>query len=278
MAIVAGAAWGGIGAASALVFAREGAKVVVSTRSRKEKLDETVEKIRAGGGEAVAVMGDVAEQAHWDACLQAALDHFGKLDVLMDNAGGGIAAKPVIEFSPEEWRKGLDMNLTGAWLGAKTCIPEMIRNGGGSMVFISTVNSFVTSAGFGVYSASKAGMNALARSIALEYGREGIRCNAIAPGFVAGERHRERLKETPLDEEMHRDCYPIGRFGAPEEIAHAALFLASDEASFITGITLVADGGFTLQTPEALVVPGFRRRWRDDILVPQKPDEGPTQP
>jgi NAD(P)-dependent dehydrogenase (short-subunit alcohol dehydrogenase family) len=149
----------------------------------------------------------------------------------------------------------------------------MIEGGGGSLVFISTVNGTITNPGFGLYGAAKGGLNALTRSIALDYGRDGIRANAIAPGQIVGEREQERLALDPLEEAACRDCYPIGRYGTPEEIANVALFLASDESSFVTGITLTADGGLTLQSPEALVRPSFRKRWRKDVLIPHPADE-----
>jgi NAD(P)-dependent dehydrogenase (short-subunit alcohol dehydrogenase family) len=149
----------------------------------------------------------------------------------------------------------------------------MIKSGGGSIVFISTVNATITNPHFGLYGAAKGGLNALTRSIALDYGRDGIRCNTIAPGQVVGERETVRIDNDPLEDYLSRDCYPIGRYGRPEEIANCALFLASDEASFVTGIVLTADGGLTIQSPEALVRPSFRLRWRDDVLVPTPREE-----
>lgn len=270
VAIVAGAAWGGIGAATAYRFACEGAKVVVNTRRRAEKLEETVTRIRDAGGEAVSVMGDVADKDTWQTLVDTALDRFGKVTTLVHNASHSYT-KPAIEFTQEEWNEGLAVTLGGPWLGAKYCIPEMIRVGGGAIVFISTVNATITNPGFGLYGAAKGGLNALTRSIALDYGRSGIRANAIAPGQIVGEREKVKLATDPVEEQACRDCYPLGRYGKPEEIANAALFLASDEASFVTGIVLTADGGLTLQSPEALVRPSFRLRWRDDILVPQSP-------
>lgn len=272
VAIVAGAAWGGIGAATALRFAQEGAHLVINTRSRAEKLDETAANIRAAGGRAVTVMGDVANAAAWEAMTAAALTEFGKIDILVHNAAQSFL-KRAVEFTQEEWDRGLAVTLGGPWLGAKHCIPHMQQQGGGSIVFISTVNATITNPLFGLYGAAKGGLNALTRSIALDYGRDGIRCNAIAPGQIVGERERERIARDPLEDALSRDCYPLGRYGTPEEIANVALFLASDEASFVTGIVLTADGGLTLQSPEALVRPSFRKRWRDDILVPQPRDE-----
>lgn len=274
VAIVAGAAWGGIGAATAYRFAQEGAKVVVNTFSREEKLQETVDHIHALGGSAVAVMGDIAEETTWQTLVQTALASFGRLDILVQNAAQSFV-KRAVEFSHEEWNRGLAVTLTGPWLGAKACIPEMIKGGGGSLVFISTVNGTITNPGFGLYGAAKGGLNALTRSIALDYGRDGIRANAIAPGQIVGEREAQRLAHDPVEEAASRDCYPLGRYGTPEDIANVALFLASDESAFVTGITLTADGGLTLQSPEALVRPSFRKRWRHDVLLPHPIEDVP---
>lgn len=271
VAIIAGAAWGGIGAATALLFAQEGAKVVVNTRGRQEKLMETVERIQAIGGEVAWTMGDVADPAAWESMVDTAVDNFGKITTLVHNAAHSYV-KPAIDFTLEEWNEGLAVTLSGPWLGAKHCIPEMIKVGGGTIVFVSTVNATITNPHFGLYGAAKGGLNALTRSIAVDYGRAGIRCNAVAPGEIVGERRAEDLAHDSFEEQMVRDCYPLGRYGTPEEIANVNLFLASDESSFVTGIVLTADGGLTLQSPEALVKPSFRLRWRDDILVPRSPD------
>lgn len=272
VAIVAGAGAGGIGGTTAVRFAQEGARVVVNAMPGEERLHETVAQIRAGGGEAVAVPGDVSQVSTWEALVQAALDNFGQINILMHNAARSYI-KPAIEFTLEEWNDAIAVSLSGPWLGAKHCIPEMIKAGGGSLVFTSTVNSLITNPGFGVYSTSKAGLNGLTRSIAMEYGRQGIRCNAIAPGLIVGARQRENVQRDPLEEQMNNDLYPVGRYGRPEDIANVALFLASDEAAFVTGIVLVADGGLTLQSPEAVARPAFRKRWRDTVLVPHPIDE-----
>ena len=273
VAIVAGAGWGGIGAATAYRFAQEGARLVINSYSRKEKLEQTAERIRAVNGEVATVMGDVAEAATWDALVATARERFGRLDILVHNASSVVLKRPA-DFTDEEWDRSLAVTLGGPRLGVRACVPELIQAGGGAIVFISTVNATITNPLFGVYSVAKAGLNALARSVALEYGRDGIRCNAIAPGQIMGERASARIDDDPLEDQLSRDCYPLGRYGRPEEIASCALFLASDDASFVTGTVLTADGGLTIQSPEALVRPSFRSRWRDDILVPKIKDEG----
>ena len=225
VAIVAGAAWGGIGAATAYRFACEGAKVVVNTRRREGKLAETVARIQEAGGEAVAVMGDVADESTWQNLVKTAMTNYGKITTLVHNASHSYTKK-AIEFTLDEWNESLGVTLGGPWLGAKYCIPEMIHNGGGSLVFISTVNATITNPGFGLYGAGKGGLNALTRSIALDYGREGIRANAIAPGQIVGERGELSLAEDTLEEQASRDCYPIGRYGKPEDIAKRRALLS----------------------------------------------------
>ncbi len=268
VAIVTGAGWGGIGAATARRFVEEGAKVVINALPDEDRLLETERELQAIGGKVVTVPGDISQAATWAALVQAALDNFGQLNILMQNAAQAFI-KPVIELSEEEWNRAIAVSLTGPWLGAKACIPAMIESGGGSIVFTSTVNSLITNPGFGVYSSSKAGLNGLTRSLAMEYGRSGIRCNAIAPGLIVGARQQEAMQADELEDQMNRDLYPVGRYGNPQDIANVALFLASDEAAFVTGIVLVADGGLTLQSPEAIARPSFRKRWRDTLLVPQ---------
>lgn len=274
VAIVAGAGWGGIGAATALRFAQEGAHLVINNNRRKEKLEETAERIRAVGGEVALVEGDVSDSATWEALVTTARERFGRIDILVHNASSAVLGLPA-DITDEDWERTINVTLRGPLLSVRYCVPEMIKGGGGSIIFISTVNATITNPSFGIYSVAKAGVNALARSVALEYGRDGIRCNALAPGQIVGERETEAMALDPLEDQMSRDCYPLGRYGSPEDIAGCALFLASDDSAFVTGITLTADGGLTIQSPEGLVRPSFRARWRDDILVPQK-REGDT--
>lgn len=271
VAIVAGAGWGGIGAATAYRFAREGARVVINANDYFDKLEETAARIRADGGTVDVVTGDVAEAVTWERMVNTARDRFGKLDVLVHNPAYAVM-KRAGELSDDEIERSLAVTLRGPLLGVRYCAPEMIRAGGGSIIFISTVNATITSPRFAIYSVAKAGVNALTRSVALDYGRDGIRCNAIAPGQIVGEREAARMLDDPLEDQLARDCYPLGRYGRPDDVAGAALFLASDDASFVTGVVLTVDGGLTLQSPEGLVRPSFRARWRDDLLVPAPRD------
>ena len=209
VAIIAGAAWGGIGAASALRFAQEGAKLVVNTRNREDKLHETVIKIQEVGGDVTAVMGDVQDVSAWEAMRNSALEHYGRIDILVHNAAHSYM-KRALEFTQEEWNHGLAVTLGGPWLGAKHCIPAMIEQGGGSVVFVSTVNATITNPLFGLYGAAKGGLNALTRSIALDYGRDGIRCNAIAPGQIVGEREAERIAKDALEDQLSAIAIHLG--------------------------------------------------------------------
>ncbi len=272
VAIVAGAGWGGIGAATAVRFAQEGARLVINNTSRPDKLAETAERIQTIGGEVATVIGDVAAAATWEQLVATALERYGKLTTLVHNAAYAVMGRAV-DLTDEDWDRTLGVTLRGPILGVRHCIPEMIKAGGGTIVLISTVNATITNPSFTAYSVAKGGLNALNRSVAFEYGRSGIRCNAIAPGQIVGEREAARMLDDPLEDQLSRDCYPLGRYGRPDEIANCALFLASEESSFVTGVVLTADGGLTLQSPEALVRPSFRSRWRDDILVPRDKTE-----
>lgn len=270
IAIIAGAAWGGIGGATALRFAQEGARVVVNTLSREKELHETVSRIEAIGGQAVGVMGDASQEETWSKLVATALERYGKVTLLFYNPATNMR-HPIADYPVEDWQRVMDVALTGALIAAQAVIPEMIRAGGGSLVFNSSIHSLATIPRYAAYATAKAGLNALVRSIALECGRDGIRANAVAPGAIMGQRQIAGLREMPGEEAAVIDLFPIGRYGRPEDIANVALFLASDEAAFVTGQTIVADGGNTLRLAEALVWPSRRLYWRDNVLVPQPP-------
>jgi NAD(P)-dependent dehydrogenase (short-subunit alcohol dehydrogenase family) len=251
VAIVTGGG-SGIGRVTAELFATEGAKVVVAD-VQGEQAASTAAAIAARGGQAEAITVDVTDEDQVQAMVERAVDTFGGLHVLMNNAGifpdddGGVLDTP-----PSTWQLVMDVNLKGVWLGCRAAVPAMLASGGGSIVNVASFVALVGAATAQVaYTASKGGVLSFTRELAVEYARQGIRANALCPGPI----------ETPLLAELLADPerrqrrlvhIPIGRFGRPEEIARAALFLASDEASFVTGSSMVVDGGITAAyvTPE----------------------------
>ncbi len=251
VAVVTGAG-SGIGREAASLFAAEGAMVVVADVAG-DRAAAVVADIAAVGGRAIAVTVDVSDEDQVAAMVAAAVDTFGGLHVLLNNAGifpeedGGVLDTP-----PETWAKVMDVNLKGVWFGCRAAVPAMLASGGGSIVNVASFVALVGAATAQIaYTASKGGVLAMTRELAVEYARKGIRANSICPGPI----------ETPLLAELLADPgrrqrrlvhIPIGRFGRPEEIAKAALFLASDDASFVTGSALVVDGGITAAyvTPE----------------------------
>jgi NAD(P)-dependent dehydrogenase (short-subunit alcohol dehydrogenase family) len=157
--------------------------------------------------------------------------------------------------------------LKSVYLGAKHCIPEMRKAGGGAIVNISSANGLISNPSFAAYSAAKSGVLGLTRNLAIDYGLEGIRVNAICPGLIVNEQTEARLLADEAEARGSRDPYLVGRWGRPQDVAFAALYLASDEAAFVTGTVLAVDGGLTCQSPEATIRPSFRRRWRRDVAM-----------
>jgi NAD(P)-dependent dehydrogenase (short-subunit alcohol dehydrogenase family) len=234
----------GMGKAAAILFAKEGAKVVVVDIAT-EKGDETVRTIKTVGAEAIFVHADVSKAKDVKKMIKATLDTYGKLDILYNNAGIIVETLPIGEATEEAFDKTIDVNLKSVFLGMRYAIPEMMKSGGGVIINKGSQVADRALAGIPSYAASKGGIEALSRNAAIEYAKHSIRINCINPGTIA----------TPLvlsmSEEAKRrtlDVIPIGRFGQPEEVAYLALFLASDEASYITGQAIIIDGGLTMDS------------------------------
>ena len=244
VALISGGARG-MGAVEARLLSSEGAKVVIGD-VLEEAGRQTEAAVNEAGGECVFVRLDVTSEEDWAQAVAAAVDRFGKLDILVNNAGvsstGGIE-----DITVEEWDRILDINTKGVFLGTKAAIPEMRKAGGGSIVNISSAAGIAPSPGTSAaYSASKGAVRILTKSTAVQYARENIRCNSVHPGPIETPMLRAaRGEDAELDDTVAR--VPLGRIGTPEEIAYGVLFLASDEASFVTGSELVIDGGRTAQ-------------------------------
>jgi NAD(P)-dependent dehydrogenase (short-subunit alcohol dehydrogenase family) len=238
----------GIGRASALRLAEEGGSVLAVDIS-EEPLAGTVEEITRAGGVAVAQRTDVSDSAQVDAMVAACVERFGSIDVLVNNAGVNLPGV-LHEVSDEEIDRTLGVNVRGPIYGCRAAIPHMLRQGGGSIVNMSSVNGIVSEPFLAVYSASKGAIVMLTKGVALDYAKQGIRCNAICPGWVDTPiNHAHAAMLGGLDKVYAEiDSFqPIGRPGEPREIANVVLFLASDESSFMTGSVVVADGGMTSQ-------------------------------
>lgn len=244
VAIVTGAS-SGIGKAAASLFAAEGASVVVVAR-RKKELVELVEEIRAAGGHAVVVQGDTRDEATAALAVSTAREHFGGLDIAFNNAGTLGEVGPATEMSLSGWRDTIETNLTAAFLSAKHQIPAMLERGAGSVVFTSTfVGHTVGFPNVAAYASSKAGLTGLVQTLAAEFGPRSIRVNAILPGGTDTAMARQ-MNGTPEAMAHVAALHALKRLAKPEEIARAALFLASDAASFTTGTAMLVDGGVSI--------------------------------
>jgi len=250
VALISGAARGQ-GAAEAKLFANEGAKVLIG-----DMLDEAGMKvgaeIRELGGEATYVHLDVTSEEDWISAIRAAVDRHGKLDILVNNAGiSGTRQEGVPtgieDASVEAWDQVLDVNAKGVFLGTKHAIPELRKADGGSIINISSIAGLVgLGRSSGAYAASKGAVRLLTKSTAVQYAKEGIRCNSVHPGWIDTPM-TERSLSVPENRGDRINRTPLGRIGTVDDIAYGVLFLASDEASFITGSELVIDGGYTAQ-------------------------------
>jgi NAD(P)-dependent dehydrogenase (short-subunit alcohol dehydrogenase family) len=246
VAIVTGAS-SGIGRATALVFAEEGAAVVVSAR-RQDELDAVVAMIQATGGRAVAVAGDVRDEALARSLVDAAARNFGGLDIAFNNAGTLGEMAPVGDLTLDGWREVIDTNLTGAFLGAKHQSAAMVKGGGGSLIFTSSfVGVSAGMPGMAAYAATKAGLIGLTQVLAVELGAKGVRVNSILPGGTDTPASITNAPgATPEVLAFVEGLHALKRMATPEEIAQSVLYLASDASSFVTGTALVVDGGVSI--------------------------------
>ncbi|EPH7219952.1 SDR family oxidoreductase [Serratia marcescens] len=242
---VIGGASSGIGRAAALLFARQGATLVLGAR-RERLLAELVEDIRREGGRALAVAGDVRDEAFAERLTATAVDEFGGLDIAFNNAGTLGPLGPSLALSASEWRDVLETNLSSAYYSAKYQIPAMQARGAGSVIFTSTfVGHTAAFPGTAAY-ASKSGLIGLTQALAVEFGGHGIRVNALLPGGTDTAMGRQ-MSNTPEALAQVAQLHALKRLAMPEEIAQAALYLASDASSFVTGTAMLVDGGVSIQ-------------------------------
>lgn len=244
VALITGAG-GGQGRAAAILFANEGAKVVV-TDVKVEGGEETVQAIKAAGGQATFVATDVSQAAQVEAAVRTAVDTYGGLHIMYNNAAV-LHRKDaqVTNLDEEIWQLVIDVNLKGTYLGCKYAVPEIIKAGGGSVINVSSLAGLIGIGNVHAYTASKGGVISLTRAIAMGYAAQKVRCNVICPGGVdtpmmAHVFHNPNPRFRELSEKGH----PIGRLGTPEDIASMALYLASDESSWVTGSVFTIDGGY----------------------------------
>ena len=234
-----------MGAVEAIMFAKEGACVAIGDVLEDEGR-QVVEQIREAGGRAIFIPLDVTSEDQWNSAIAATVSEFGKLDILVNNAGVG-ATSMIEDTTVEEWDRVMNINAKGVFLGTKVTIPEMRRAGGGSIINISSQLGLV---GMDIsspqYQSSKGAVRLLTKSTAIQYAGEGIRANSVHPGPI-NTPMTERRRNDPDNQRIMLSRIPVNRFGESEEVAYGVLFLASDEASFMTGSEVVIDGGWTAQ-------------------------------
>ena len=229
----------GIGLACTKLFIREGAKVAIFGR-RKDKLERTASEC---GENVLAIQGDITQEKDLDHLVGKTLEKWQRIDVLVNNAGVFTGA-PIHEMENNQWDAVFDVNIRGVFMLTKKALARMVEQKSGTIVHISSILGQIAIPQAAAYNASKGALIQFSRSIAVEYGNLGIRSNTVCPALIATDMTTDLMKNEELMKEWIKS-YPIGRFGVPEDIAHACLYLASDEASFVTGAVLPVDGGYT---------------------------------
>lgn len=247
VALITGAG-SGIGRATALLFVKEGAKVVVVDYV-PEGGEETVRMVREAGGEAIFIEADVSKAADVERMIKTTVDKYGRIDILYNNAGIMGAYTFTADTPEKNWDTILNINLKGVFLGSKYVIPVMLNQGGGVIINTASTAGMIGLPGLPAYCASKAGVVQLTKTIALEYADQNIRVNCICPGGILTP--MTQLPDPAEAQPPFRQSQPMRRFGGPEEVAQAALYLASDDSSYVTGIALVVDGGWATGIPKA---------------------------
>ncbi|MDP2948888.1 MAG: glucose 1-dehydrogenase [Chloroflexota bacterium] len=245
----------GIGKATALLFGREGAKVM-SVDIDAETAQATARQIADAGGHADSLQADVSVAADVERMVQTTVERFGRLDVLVNNAGI-IFLLPITQVPEEMWDRLIDVNLKGVYLGLKYGIPQMIKQGGGAIVNTASIAGLRGFATYDTYCASKGGVVQLTKATAVEFAKMNVRVNCVCPGIIDTGMLDRGLAEQGLNKaafvQVAGEAHPMGRIGRPEEVAAAVLFLASDEASFVTGVALPVDGGLWAGPPPMVV-------------------------
>ncbi len=236
----------GIGQAIALAFAREGAQVVVAGR-RKEKLDETLHLLQQAGCSALALECDVTKAADTQRVVKSAEDAFGKVNVLVNNAGA-LSVSTVENITEEDWDRVMATNVKGPFLMSRAALPAMRRAGGGSIINVGSVLGIVAIRDRAAYCASKGGVSMLTKAMALDHAQDNIRVNCVCPSIVESDMTRNLFAETEVGRQARESrlaSIPLGRFGKPADIAGLTVFLASEESSWMTGTVIPVDGGVT---------------------------------
>lgn len=241
VAVVTGAG-GGIGRAIAQIFAQEGAEVVVSDY-KSEGGEETVRLIKESGWKAIFIQADVSQEEEVKNLVEKTISQFGRLDILVNNAGVYLP-NDAISGTNEEWQKTLNIDLGGVWLCSKYALPKMISQGKGKIINIASIAGLVGFQNSAAYCAAKGGVVNLTREMALDYGKNKINVNAIAPGVIKTAMTKDILADEKMTKQLLTGI-PIGRFGEPEDVAYLALYLASDASDFVSGQVFAIDGGWT---------------------------------